>query len=77
MTFIDIHSHILPGIDDGAENMEETIKMIRIAINEGIGAIIVTPHYKGGCPEQMRTSVNNAVEKVNNEINKLGKTAII
>lgn len=42
---IDIHSHILPGIDDGAEKIEITKEMISIAYKEGIRTMIVTPHY--------------------------------
>ena len=33
---VDVHSHILPGIDDGSKNMEETIKMLRMAQKEKI-----------------------------------------
>lgn len=44
----DIHSHILPGIDDGSESMEETISMLKIAAAEGITHMIATPHYKVG-----------------------------
>ena len=43
---IDIHSHILPGIDDGAQNLQETIEMIHMAVEEGIGAIVATPHFE-------------------------------
>lgn len=42
---MDIHSHILPGIDDGARDMEETMQMIELADREGISVIIATPHY--------------------------------
>lgn len=42
---IDIHAHILPGIDDGAKNMEETYAMLQIAWKEGIRTIVATPHY--------------------------------
>ena len=45
---IDIHCHILPGVDDGAKDTQETEKMLRIAYNEGIRCIIATPHYHGG-----------------------------
>lgn len=45
---IDIHSHILPGIDDGSKDMEETIKMLSMATEEGIQAIVATPHYEAG-----------------------------
>lgn len=43
--FVDIHSHILPGIDDGAKTWEDSLKMLRTASDEGIGTIIATPHY--------------------------------
>lgn len=45
-TYIDIHSHILPGVDDGAKNIEESMKMLRMAANDGIADIILTPHNK-------------------------------
>lgn len=52
MGFIDMHSHILPGLDDGAKNMEQSLAMLRIAQEEGIDAIIATPHNMPGkgCP---------------------------
>lgn len=43
--YIDMHCHILPGVDDGAVNVEETEKMLRIAYSEGICCMIATPHY--------------------------------
>lgn len=43
--YIDMHCHILSGVDDGAATMEETEKMLRIAYQEGIRCIIATPHY--------------------------------
>lgn len=46
--YIDIHSHILPGIDDGSESMDETIRMLHIAAKERITTIIATPHYVAG-----------------------------
>jgi protein-tyrosine phosphatase len=42
---IDIHSHILFGIDDGARNIDESIRMIHAAAKEGIKVIIATPHF--------------------------------
>lgn len=41
----DIHSHILPGVDDGAMDLEQTLQMLDIAYEEGIRAMIATPHY--------------------------------
>jgi protein-tyrosine phosphatase len=43
--FIDIHSHILPEIDDGSKSMEQTIKMVKLAYEEGIRTMVATPHY--------------------------------
>ena len=42
---MDIHAHIIPGVDDGSTSMEETMRMIGQAHDEGICAIIATPHY--------------------------------
>ena len=41
----DIHTHILFGIDDGCSDLEESIKMIKTAQNQGITDMILTPHY--------------------------------
>ena len=43
---IDFHNHILPGIDDGAKNIEVSIKMLREAHSQGITDIINTVHYQ-------------------------------
>jgi len=41
---IDLHSHILPGIDDGAADLDESIAMCRMAFRDGIRTIVATPH---------------------------------
>ena len=43
---IDLHCHILPGIDDGAENAKESVKMARVAAEDGISHIVATPHIR-------------------------------
>lgn len=45
---IDVHSHILPGMDDGASTLDEAIAMARIAAQENITAIVATPHSFDG-----------------------------
>lgn len=45
---IDLHCHILPGIDDGAKTMDDSLEMARVAVAEGITHILATPHYKNG-----------------------------
>lgn len=44
---IDIHCHILPRVDDGAENMEEALAMAGIAADCGVTELIATPHFRG------------------------------
>lgn len=43
--YIDMHCHILPGVDDGAESAEEMKAMLQTAYDEGIRCIIATPHH--------------------------------
>lgn len=42
---VDIHSHILPKIDDGSQNLNMTYEMLRICSEDGVKKIIATPHY--------------------------------
>lgn len=48
---IDIHSHILPGIDDGSKDMEMSVKMLKLAELKGTKTIVATPHYIKGIYE--------------------------
>ena len=45
--FTDIHCHIVPNIDDGANNLNQSIIMARTAIEDGTKALIATPHQLG------------------------------
>lgn len=45
---IDLHSHILPGLDDGPETLEQSIKMARLYEKAGFTAVVATPHYIAG-----------------------------
>lgn len=67
---IDIHSHILPGIDDGSKNMEETEKMLSIAVKEGIHGIVATPHYEAGLNKAWREKFMKAYSNVISYINE-------
>lgn len=42
---IDFHSHILPGVDDGSASAEESIAMLRMEVKQGIGKVVMTPHF--------------------------------
>lgn len=62
---IDIHSHILPGIDDGAQTIEDSIKMAKTAVNEGITTIIATPHHKNNQFTNLKSSILTKVNDLN------------
>ena len=57
----DIHCHILPGVDDGAKSMEQSMEMIDIAYENGIDTIIATPHHM---PEGRNVSPTGIKERV-------------
>lgn len=46
ITMIDIHCHILPGVDDGAKDEAMAIGMIEKSVNDGVSHIILTPHFR-------------------------------
>ena len=42
---IDFHSHVLPGIDDGSDCVEESLEMLHTAKNQGVSTMLATPHF--------------------------------
>ncbi len=65
--FVDIHSHILPGIDDGAKNVEESLKLITEMNKLGFSKIIGTPHtYEG-----LYNNTNRSIKKSFNSIKQI------
>jgi protein-tyrosine phosphatase len=47
ISFTEIHCHLLPGIDDGARDWDESLAMARLAVADGMTTMIVTPHQLG------------------------------
>ncbi len=41
---IDVHSHVIPGVDDGSRTMEESVQMLRCLVEQGFTGVIATPH---------------------------------
>ncbi|WIV12086.1 CpsB/CapC family capsule biosynthesis tyrosine phosphatase [Proteiniborus sp. MB09-C3] len=66
----DIHCHILPEIDDGANSMEEAINMAIMAKENGIEVIFATPHYIEGVGYKDSSYNREALEKLNSELEK-------
>ena len=62
--FIDIHSHILPGIDDGAKDVNESKELIEGMKNLGFSKIIGTPHTYSGIYDNTNESIKNSFKKI-------------
>lgn len=62
---IDLHSHVLPGIDDGAKDIKTTLEMLEIAVEDGIKKIIATPHYYKGYYENNYEDICKLTNQVN------------
>lgn len=71
--YIDIHSHILPGVDDGARDLDEALKMLRLAEEEGIGKMILTPHQK---PDRHCVSVQGFKDRMSVLQKEAGKCGL-
>lgn len=67
---VDMHSHVLPGIDDGAQNLEESIFLIKSMINVGIKKIIATPHIMVDFYRNTPEIINAALEALKVELKK-------
>lgn len=59
---IDIHSHILPGIDDGAPDVATSLEMARIAVADGITCMACTPHILPGMYENDAAGIRRAID---------------
>lgn len=62
---IDIHCHILSGIDDGAKELNDSLEMAKAAVKEGIKTIIATPHHKNGAYENTKQAILQKAEELN------------
>jgi protein-tyrosine phosphatase len=62
---VDIHSHILPGVDDGARDLSESIEMAKVAVQQGIHTIVATPHHLNNRYENGKQSILAKVEELN------------
>ncbi|MFD1362336.1 tyrosine-protein phosphatase [Lentibacillus salinarum] len=69
---IDMHCHILPGLDDGPKLLKETVAMAKAAAEQGIDTIIATPHHNNGKYINERQDILGAADFVNAQIQQLG-----
>ena len=67
---IDIHSHILPGVDDGSQSMEMSLKMIEMSYAQGVRTVIATPHYYPGHRNAEHSRIFDVYIKLKEQIRK-------
>jgi tyrosine-protein phosphatase YwqE len=65
---VDMHSHVLPGIDDGAQNVEESVFLIKRMMELGIKKIIATPHIMIDFYRNTPETINEALNLLRNEL---------
>lgn len=68
---IDLHAHILPGVDDGACDMAESVEMARMAVESGVECVVATPHCnlpEGGLwAREVRAAVKTFQQRLEEE----------
>ena len=68
--FVDIHSHILPGIDDGAKDIGESVELIKKMNEMGFSKIIATPHIFPGVYNNNSSTIKKTFETLKKHIKK-------
>lgn len=63
MGYTDIHSHILPQVDDGAATVEESLRLLKLAREQGITTVIFTPHCKAKYDEEREKKKADKIKK--------------
>ncbi|ARI76296.1 tyrosine-protein phosphatase [Halobacillus mangrovi] len=69
---IDLHCHILPGVDDGAQTLEDSIEMAKEAVKEGIETIVATPQHMTSNFHNANHSIISKVKDLNRELKAQG-----
>ena len=69
---IDLHNHLLPGIDDGAEDLAMALEMARMAVADGIHTVACTPHIYPGLYENTGEGIRAAIAALQAELDAAG-----
>lgn len=69
---IDLHAHILPGLDDGAKNLDESLAMCLVAVNDGTKTMVATPHTGNGNYDNTRDRILTVVGDFNRILQERG-----
>lgn len=70
MKLIDLHCHILPGVDDGSKDLQMSLDLAKVAVNQGISHILVTPHHMDGDYTNHKNDVIKKTDVFQKELNE-------
>jgi protein-tyrosine phosphatase len=73
---LDLHCHILPGVDDGAASLDEALAMARFCVRDGITHVVATPHCHRHC-RLLRRDVLPEVARLNQELTQAGVPLVV
>lgn len=69
---VDLHSHILPGVDDGAPTLDDSLAMARVARDDGVATVVATPHRNPWAYREDRADAERRLDDVRAECSKEG-----
>jgi tyrosine-protein phosphatase YwqE len=69
---VDMHSHIIPGIDDGPKTIEESVVLVEQMMTLGYKAIVTTPHVRSDHYPNTIQTINSSLKNLQNELTKKG-----
>ena len=69
---IDIHSHILPGVDDGAKTLEDALEMLSLASASGVTTQVLTPHVQPGRFDNAKADLERRFDAFRSEADRAG-----
>jgi protein-tyrosine phosphatase len=70
--FVDIHCHLLPGLDDGAGDLAASLAMARMAAIDGISTIVATPHQLGSFGQNRGDDIRQRAAQLQGELDRAG-----
>lgn len=69
---VELHAHLLPGVDDGPSSMDEAIELGRAFVKDGVRGVVATPHVFPGRFDNQRRGIESAVAELAAEFDRLG-----
>ncbi len=69
---VDMHCHVLPGVDDGPKTMDKSMELLEEAVRQGVDAMIITPHFHPGRYKVYASQAREVFGQVQEEIQRRG-----